>query len=248
MTGVLDYSKGNSIFHNMNPVTKIIIALCICVAAFGADNLLFLVGIVALDLIIGIISGIKEKAFSIFKGFVKISVFLFVLQVLFVRSGNAVFLFITDEGIILAAKIVLRLMGAALPLTYMLTVTKVSDLSNALVKVCHVPYKYAFTITTAVRFIPVFINELDAIIEAQTARGVEFDTKNAFARLKLILPLCVPLLMTSVKKADSSAVSAELRGFYLRKQSSGYKEYPFKAADILAIILFIAFAVFGILM
>ena len=45
----------------------------------------------------------------------------------------------------------------------MLTVTKMNDLSNCLVKILHVPYKYDFTLTTAMRFIPVFMNEMSAV-------------------------------------------------------------------------------------
>ena len=45
-------------------------------------------------------------------------------------------------------------------------------------RVLHVPYRYAFTFTTALRFVPVFGQEMNAIMEAQTARGVEYDTKN----------------------------------------------------------------------
>ena len=56
----------------------------------------------------------------------------------------------------------------------------------------HIPYRYAFTFSTALRFVPVFSQEMNAIMEAQTARGVEYDTRNPFKKLKLMLPLCVP--------------------------------------------------------
>ena len=78
----------------------------------------------------------------------------------------------------------------------MLTVTKMNDLSNCLVKILHVPYKYDFTLTTAMRFIPVFMNEM-------------------------------------------SAVSAEVRGFYLRGINSGYKSYGFGAMDFAAAVIVI---------
>ena len=53
----------------------------------------------------------------------------------------------------------------------MLMVTKLNDLANACVEVLHVPYRYAFTFTTALRFVPVFGQEMNAIMEAQTARA-----------------------------------------------------------------------------
>ena len=107
-------------------------------------------------------------------------------------------------------------------------VTKLNDLANACVEVLHVPYRYAFTFTTALRFVPVFGQEMNAIMEAQTARGVEYDTKNPIKKLKLMLPLCVPLLISSVGKTDATALAAEQRGFYLRTRASSYKRYPIK--------------------
>lgn len=236
MHGVMDYSDGTSILHKMNPVIKILFSFLICISCFISDRIWYLLGIVVLDLLIGVVAGVAKKAFAIFKGLVKVCFFLFLLQIIFVRSGEPVLLFVTDAGVFLAAKIVLRLIGATLPLALMLTVTKMSDLSNALVSCVHLPYKYAFTLTTAYRFIPVFMNEMSSIMEAQTARGVEFDTNNFFKKVKLMLPLCVPLLVTSVQKADTSAVSAEVRGFHLRTAQSGYKTYPLGLGDAAAVL------------
>jgi energy-coupling factor transport system permease protein len=98
-----------------------------------------------------------------------------------------------------------------------------------------VPYKYAFVLTTAMRFIPLFSEEMAAIVEAQTARGVEFDTKNFVKKIRLLMPLCVPLLISSVRRIEVGAISAELRGFNLRNRASGYKRYAFGVSDALSI-------------
>ena len=77
-------------------------------------------------------------------------------------------------------------------------------------------------------------------IEAQKARGVEFDTKNPLRKLRLILPLCVPLLVSSVGRIEQNAMAAEVRGFYLRDRQSGFKQYPFATRDGLVTILLVA--------
>ena len=77
------------------------------------------------------------------------------------------------------------------------------------------------------RFVPIFAYEMSQITEAQMARGVEFDTKNPFKKIKLMMPLIVPLLVLSVRKADSCALAAEERGFYLRTRKSSFRKYPF---------------------
>ena len=79
--------------------------------------------------------------------------------------------------------------------------------------------------------IPVFMNDMSGIMEAQTARGVEFDQGGFLKRLRLMIPLCVPLLVSSVRKTNSAAIAAEVRGFNLRTSRSGFKEYPFTALD-----------------
>ena len=106
---------------------------------------------------------------------------------------------------------------------------------------------YAFSLTTAIRFIPVFTAAMAGIIEAQTARGVSFDTRNIFKKIGLIFPLCVPLLVTSVRKIEGAAISAELRGFNLRKRESGYKNYPIRAADIGVFLFAVTVAVLGVI-
>ncbi len=55
--------------------------------------------------------------------------FLFVLQILFVREGNTLFLFVTEGGLISALKLVLRFMTACVPLALMLAVTRTNDLA-----------------------------------------------------------------------------------------------------------------------
>ena len=135
-----------------------------------------------------------------------------------------------------------------MPLALMLSITRMSDLANVLVEKAGVPYKYAFALTTAIRFIPIFSSEMSGIMEAQTARGVEFDTKNFFKKIRLLLPLCVPLLISSVKRIDGGAISAELRGFNLRRRGQDYKVYRFAARDYAVFLLSFAIAAAAILL
>ena len=149
MTDLFQYTPGTSLLHRMNPITKILLTLSVCVAAFLTDNLFVLLFLLAFDLLIGVVGRVERKAFSIFKGLFKVSLFLFVLQVLVTRRGNRIFWIITDEGLLTAATVVLRLLVVCLPLALVLAVTQVSDIAGAMVQVLHVPYAYAFTLTTA---------------------------------------------------------------------------------------------------
>ena len=237
MNNLFQYVPGNSVIHRLNPVTKIFLTIIICAAAIITNSLGFLGVLLAVDLLIGVIAGVVNRTWSIFRGLLKIAVFLFVLQILLIRKGTPVFWIITDEGLLTAAKVVLRLVIVCIPLALVLAVTRISDLTNSLVQVLHLPYKYAFTLSTAIRFIPQFLEEMAGIMEAQTARGVAFDKAKGLKKFSMILPLCAPLLISSVRKTDLTAAAAEARGFRLRTRTSGYKQYPFTAIDFCTLIL-----------
>ncbi len=253
MKGLLNYSEGNTVLHRMNPISKLLIALLISISCFLCSGHLFLLGILLINLALAAVGGILDRGLGMLKALLKLSIILFLLQVFFIRDGNILInlplnIYITDKGLSFSLLIILRLIGATMPLTLMLSLTPMNDLSNVLVEKLGIPYKYAFSLITAIRFIPVFMNDMQAIMEAQTARGVEFDTKNLLKKIGLLLPLCVPLLISSVKRIEYGALSAELRGFHNRKKNSGYKQYGFKAHDAGGLAFFTLLLVASILL
>lgn len=251
MRGFLDYLQGESILHRMHPLSKIFVAALLCASAFVTTNFFYLLGIILFDILLGVIgegkshSGLLKRTLGIFKGLFKMSVFLFILQILVIRRGEIVIPLgsefgITDVGIRNGLLLVMRLTAATLPLSVLISVINLNDLSNTMVKELHIPYKYAFTFTSAIRFIPVFSSEMSGIIESQKARGVDFDVKNPFKKLGLILPLCFPLLMGAVRKIEYTATAAELRGFYFRTRESCSKVYKHHLRDYLFILIGLA--------
>ena len=236
MNNLFQYIPGNSVIHRMNPVTKLALAVVICIAAFLSGNLFFLAGLLIVDLLIGIVAGVAGKTWTIFRGLLKIAFFPFVLQILLVRRGTPVLWIIRDPGLLTAARVVIRLVVVCMPLALVLAVTRITDLTNALVQVLHVPYQYAFTLSTAIRFIPQFLEEMSGIMEAQTSRGIAFDKAKGLKKFSMMLPLCAPLLISSVRKTDQTAAAAEIRGFRLRTRQSAYKKYPFTGVDLAAAI------------
>lgn len=259
MKGFLDYLAGNTILHKMHPLVKIFVSILICAAAFTSSNYYYLCAIIVINLLMALTgndrknsNGLFKRTIGIFKGLVKMSVFLFVLQLLVIRRGEVIFsiwkLSITDIALKSGLLLVLRLTGATLPLSILISVTNLTDLSNTMVKNLHIPYKYAFTFTSAIRFIPVFSYEMNGIIEAQTARGVDFEVKNPFKKIAMILPLCFPLLISSVRKIESTATAAELRGFYLRGKNSSSKEYKLHFYDIVFVLFGMAVLAGGIIL
>jgi energy-coupling factor transport system permease protein len=242
MNGFLDYVPGTSPLHRLNPLSKLVLSLVLCVCCFVSEAHLYILSIIVFNLLLAVSAGIFKRALKMLIALLKFSILLFILQVLFIRDGAVLFTLplnipITDKGVSFSLLFVLRLLAATMPLATMLSVMQMSELSGVLVEKLHIPYKYTFGLTTAIRFIPIFMAEASDIMMAQTARGVEFDTKNFFKKIKLLLPLCVPLLISSVKRIDRGAISAELRGFSCRKRGYSYHKYNMKWIDLMAGLL-----------
>ena len=248
MVNVIDYVPGATVLHRLNPVAKLALASGIIIATFLAASYPALIGLLVITLALGAYAGVFRRLASLLKVLLPLAAIMLVLQMIFVQGGERLVGFVTSEGLVTGSKACLRLLGVALPLVLVLTVTKLTDLANACVEILHVPYRYAFAFTTALRFVPLFGQEMNAIMEAQTARGVEYDTKNPIKKLQLMLPLCIPLLISSVGKTDATALAAEQRGFYLRTRESSYKRYPLQALDFAAIAVAAALIVAGALM
>ena len=240
MKGFLEYVPGDSLLHKMNPVAKLAVSLLIIFACFITQSFVVLIAILVLDYALAAHCKMMPQTVGLTKAVAGFSAIL-ALIALFTMPAGAVLVplpwgYIGTGSILAAVRIVLRLVACAIPLFLTFYVTKINDISNALVKVCHVPYRYAFVFSSTVHFIPVFMNDMSGIMEAQTARGVEFD--GGFAKkVRLMVPLCVPLLVSSVRKTNSAAIAAEVRGFNLRTRASGYEEYPFAGHDVCALAL-----------
>ena len=231
MKGFLDYLPGESILHKKHPLVKILVSILICAASFCSSNFFYLIGILVFNILLAVVgnsgrhgNGLLLRTLGILKGLVKMSIFLFILQLLVIRKGEPLFKIgsfaITDIAVQNGLLLVLRLIGATLPLSILISVTNLNDLSNAMVKYLHIPYKFAFTFTSAIRFIP-----------------VDFEIKNPFKKVGMILPLCFPLLISSVRKIESTATAAELRGFYLRTRACCTKSYKMHLRDFVFILI-----------
>lgn len=244
MDTVFSYVPGTSALHRMNPVFTFLCAFLVCIAAAVSTNHLFVLALIVVQLLLSSTAGVFKKSMKLVLGLGSLALIVLVLQVVFVRTGTvfATFgpLMITSDGLLSGVLVVLKVVCMVLPLSLAFMVTPMNDLTNELVSKCHLPYKYAFTFTTAVRFIPLFMEEMSGIMEAQKARGVQFDTRNVARKFALMVPLTVPLLVSSVKKTDTIAIGAELRGFSLRGATSAYRQHGVSTRDIVAVVVCVA--------
>jgi energy-coupling factor transport system permease protein len=84
------------------------------------------------------------------------------------------------------------------------------EMGDALRKM-HVPYSFAFILTTSMRFVPLLRQKTRNIMDAQLSRGIDlsFRPKN----ITHIMALLVPLTIQSFMLSEQLAMTLEMRGF-----------------------------------
>jgi energy-coupling factor transport system permease protein len=95
----------------------------------------------------------------------------------------------------------------------------------------------------ALRFIPTLIEELEKIKKAQMARGAHFDTGNLFERAKSLLPLLVPLFVSSFRRADELAMAMEARCYRGDVGRTRMNEPHLEVLDYISLAIFSLFVV-----
>lgn len=116
----------------------------------------------------------------------------------------------------------------------LLATTRIQDLTAALVRQLRVPYEYAFMVTASLRFIPDLLAEIKAVQEAQACRG--YSNRGSVARrLKNYLTIVQPLVLRSVARSETMAMSLELRGFGASRAGSYGTSIAFGARDYLTL-------------
>ena len=75
-------------------------------------------------------------------------------------------------------------------------------------------HELAMMMTIALRFIPTLVEETEKIMQAQAARGADFESGNLVERAKAMIPLLVPLFLNAFKRADELAMAMEARCYH----------------------------------
>ena len=105
-------------------------------------------------------------------------------------------------------------------------------------KVLKVPvHELAMMMTIALRFIPTLIDETDKIINAQKARGADFETGGLFKRMKAIIPILIPLLISAFRRADELGDAMDARCYSGSKVLTKFKKLKYGVRDLVAFII-----------
>ena len=242
------YLPGDSLIHKLDPRIKIILSFIFIVAVFIVNNFLgyCLIAIFTFSTIF--ISKVPFK--YIFKGLkpiIWIIVFTAALNI-WLTPGNTIYqlgpIKISDKGLSLAIFMVFRLIFLIIGTSLLTLTTTPISLTDGIEKLLN-PFKriglpaheLAMMMTIALRFIPTLLDETDKIMKAQMARGADFESGNILKRAKNLVPLLVPLFISSFRRADDLAMAMEARCYRGGEGRTRLKQLRVERRDYVAVFI-----------
>lgn len=248
------YYPADSFVHKCNPAVKILFLIIYITAIFVGKNFYTLAACALVFVLLAAFSGVPIKMLlRSVKAVLFMLVFMVVLN-LFFGAGETVlwkwgFITITQEAIyytiFLAVRWFLLVLASSL-LTLTTTPVALADGLEVLLsplKLVRVPvHALALVMSIALRMIPILTEETGRIMNAQKARGADFETGGLIKRVKAIIPTLIPLLISALRRAYELADAMDARCYAGSKVRTKYKKLTFGWRDG------VAFAVVGILL
>lgn len=239
------YYQAESIIHRLDPRVKLLTTLVYIVSLFVADSAVGY-GIATVFLVVSIMLSKVPVGYVLkgLKSIVFVLAFSGIFIILFTKGENVLARFwiftISEEGILSAIKMVYRLTLLLVGSSIMTLTTTPTDIADGLEKAfsplnyIRVPvHEMAMMISIAFRFIPILIEETDKIMKAQIARGADFDTGGIIKKAKGLIPLLVPLIISSIKRAMDLATAMEARCYRGGEGRTKMKPLKYKRIDFM---------------
>lgn len=247
------YVPGESQIHRLDPRTKIITLSLYMTGLFLSNDLRGYAIVTFFTIAIVMLSQIPVR--MLIRGIKPLWIILVLTVSLhfFMTPGDVIwkfgFLKITSQGFRQGIFMAIRLIYLV-TITSLLTLTTtpiaLTDGIESVLKALFVPvaHELAMMMTIALRFIPTLIEETEKIMKAQMARGADFENGGMLARAKSLIPLLVPLFLSSFRRADELAMAMEARCYRGGENRTRMKQLVMSRRDYVA---FAATALFLVL-
>jgi len=251
LSSLIAYYPGDTFIHRLDPRAKIVFMVIVSTSIFMVQKIYIAAFILLVMVVLWIIAKLPG---SVLWGFMKILLpiigFLFVVQAILypgttplikplIPIGKGIGQ-VTLEGILFAVLLALRLMAMIIMLPLVSFTTPVQIFALGMVKM-GLPYKLAYTLTTALNLVPILQTETGVIVDAQKLRAMQtFEKGRIGEKMRAYPALVTPLVIGSMRRAQLMAVAMDSRAFgastsrtYLEDISLHFKDWAFLIGSVL---------------
>lgn len=260
------YYEKDSLIHKLDPRVKLLFMVAFIVCIFLASDIYAYLLLVLITVASVIVS--RVPVLMVLKGLKPIIIIMVITAILnlFWTDGQTVLvswtvikdfwtITIYKESLIraglLALRIIILMACTSLYFSYTTTPIELTDgieTGLGFLKKIKVPvHEFAMMMTIALRFIPTLVDETTKIMNAQKARGADFSSGGLIKRAKALVPIIIPLFVSSFRRADELATAMECRCYRGGNGRTRMKVLKMKARDYLFLI-FLAMMVAGVIL
>lgn len=245
------YIPGQSFLHQVDPRTKLVLyavyAVLIFLASSWADF-----AILGGLLVTGLVNA-RISLRTIWEGLRLLWLFLLltaVIQLMVVKGGDVYLswggITVEEEGVLQAVlvtgRLMLLLIGSSL-LTLTTSPMQLTDglerLLSPLARLGVSVHELSLMMSIALRFIPTLFDEIEKITNAQKSRGASIDTGPVWLRLKHMMAVMIPLMVSAMRRADELAWAMEARGYRGAEGRTSLRTLQFTWRDVVMLISFL---------
>ncbi|MBO5037576.1 MAG: energy-coupling factor transporter transmembrane protein EcfT [Clostridia bacterium] len=254
------FFPGNSVIHKLDPRVKIILAALYIAFLFVVQTAVGYAFAIAATLVFVSLTKIPLKMYLRgLKPLLFILIFTALLNV-FYSTGEPLVEFwifkITADGIKNAIFMILRIFMLVIATSMLTYTTSPIVLTNGLERLLSplskikVPvHEFSMMMTIALRFIPTLLEETDKIMNAQKARGADFETGGLIKRAKALAPILIPLFISAFRRADELATAMECRCYTGSSEGRTHLvSYSMSGRDVIALIVVICMIAIAVLL
>lgn len=236
------YIPRQSWLHQLDPRTKILLALVGLIICLIFQDLTVLVGILVAFHFLLLTAGVPwQQVRWLWMRMLPLTIMILILQPIFMSGADDQVLWQlgplawTVEGILSGVAFALRVNGVAFVTSSLLFTTEPTLLVRGLVKL-GLPYEWGLTVSLAIRYLPTTFGLYQSIYEAQQARGWDPGRGNFLQRARNYLPMLVAVMIAALRMADSLAMALAARGFGAPRlaQRTTLRDIQFRPVDWLA--------------
>jgi energy-coupling factor transport system permease protein len=185
--------------------------------------------------------------------FLAFLLFILIFQVLFYPGEASNYLWrwgilsVSTEGLYTAGILGLRVIFLYHVTTMLMLTTSLVDLTNGLellfapLQRLRVPVnEMVLVFVIAIKFVPIFIEEMERLARAQTARGVPFDEGGAVTRARRLGRLLVPIFINGFARADTLTTAMNTRSYRGGQDRTKFRRMKAGTSDWLTLALIVA--------
>lgn len=249
------YMPGDSMIHKMDPRAKLLGSFYFIGIIFLCNNFPSFLVMMLFTLLAIFLSKVDMKFFIRgVKPLIWLILFTVLLQLFFTQGGKVYWqwgiISITEFGLKNSIFIFLRFVLIIFMSTLLTLTTPPLSLSDAIeyilrpLKVIRFPaHEVSLMLSIALRFVPTLMDETEKIMNAQRARGVDFGEGNLMDKMKAIVPLLIPLFVSSFNRAEELATAMEARGYQGGEGRTKYRQLKWQLRDTLCVLAFVLLTV-----